>query len=173
MTRRNFSRIIILLWIGGALIATGCARPAAPGKCKIAVRLQATKDINLDREGKALPTPVRFYQLKGIGNLREATFESMWTDAEATLGDDYIEMVEVVVYPGQRHQEFLNIKEDTVFIAAAAIFREPEGVKWRTFTRLPDIGTIERCAEETPGGPYYFLLEGSSIRGSNKVFKIK
>jgi type VI secretion system VasD/TssJ family lipoprotein len=165
---RILKRIVALGMLLATVVPLGCATPAGLGRCRARVVVQATETVNLDRAGQSLPTPVRFYQLKDVKNLKSASFEDMWTHAEETLGDDLVDVQEVVVYPSQKHSDAILIKEDATYFVAAAIFREPSGSAWRTYTRLPAVGTVKRCAENKPGGPYYFLLDRSTIRGSVK-----
>jgi type VI secretion system protein VasD len=129
------------------------------------VVVKATDSVNFDRAGQSLPTPVRFYQLRDLNNLKSASFDDMWAHAEEVLGEDLVDVKEVVVYPSQTHSGALLIKEDASYFAAVGVFREPAGSSWRTFRRLPPVGTVERCAEDEPGGPYYLFLDRSTIRG--------
>ena len=125
------------------LALTGCgifwSIPGKPGNCEIQLKIKASDKVNMDRNGKSLPTPVRFYQLKGVNNLKGAGFEDLW-NAEDILGDEMIHMHEVVVYPSQKHTEKIEIQEETNYMAIAAIFREPDGDTWRTYTKLPPWG---------------------------------
>jgi type VI secretion system VasD/TssJ family lipoprotein len=132
------------------------------------VVVRATDSVNFDRAGQSLPTPVRFFQLKDLNKLKNASFDDLWMHADEVLGDDLVDVQEVVVYPSQTHSDALLIKEEATYFAAAAIFREPAGSSWRTFRRMPPAGTAKRCAEDEPGGPYYLLLDRSTIRGGVK-----
>jgi hypothetical protein len=64
----------------------------------------------------------------------------------------------------------VTISEDAMYVAATGIFREPVGTSWRTFVKLPPPNTVERCEEGEIGGPYYFLAEGSTLKGQNRKF---
>jgi len=149
-----------------------CATAAGPGQCRINVEIQAVKRVNVDADGAGLPTTMRFYQLKSLDKLKTATYDDLWNQAGQVLGDDVLDTQEVVVYPSQTHAATLSVKDDANYFAVAAFFRTPKDVTWRTFTRLPPFGSIERCRADQPGGPYYFLLEGLTVQGSTKPFPI-
>ena len=160
------SRVVLSVSLAAMLF--GCSSAAGPGRCRVLVVLQASKDANPARTGESLPTTVRFYQLKEVTNLRKATYEDLWTHAPEVLGADLSDVQEAVVYPADRMTQVLPVKDDAVYLAAAAFFRSPEGVTWRTYATLPELGTVKRCAEDKPGGPYYFAISGTSIRGSRE-----
>lgn len=168
-----------LLALGACVVATGSAgcflwrTAAGPGECRVKVVMQATHEVNRDRDGQSLPTSVRFYQLKDVGNLKNAGFEDVWVRAEETLGEDLVDVQESVVFPSQSKSEVLLINDEAHYLAAAAIFREPKGVTWRAFAKLPPPGDVDRCAKREPGGPYFYLIEGSTLRGSYKPFKVQ
>ena len=159
---------IVLLGVGAA----SCATPAGPGRCHIAMYMAATDDVNENTDGSALPTTVRVFQLKNIDKLKKAGFDDLWLHAKEALGEDVVDMQEIVVYPSDRRMESLLIKEEATHLALTAAFRVPTGTTWRTFMHLPPAGTVERCAEDKPGGPYYLLLSGSSLRASDRPISI-
>jgi type VI secretion system VasD/TssJ family lipoprotein len=165
------------LWLRSAILLVllglqACAMAAGPGQCHINVEIQAMKRVNMDTDGTGLPTTMRFYQLKSLDKLKTATYDDLWNQAASVLGDDVLDTQEVVVYPSQTHAATLSVKDDANYFAVAAFFRTPRDVTWRTFTRLPPFGSVERCRSDRPGGPYYFLLEGLSVQGSTKPFTI-
>lgn len=167
MIKVPLGRAILVL----GLVLGACASPAGPGRCRVYVVLQATEGVNPSRTGEALPTTVRLYQLKDAANLKKATYQDLWAKPAEALGADLVDQAEAVVYPADRQTQIVPVKDDTVVLAAAAFFRAPEGVTWRTYTHLPELGTTDRCREDKPGGPYYFLLSGTSLKGSNQPFK--
>ncbi len=157
---------VFLFFAFAALFAQGCASPAGPGRCRVFVVMQASRQVNPSNTGEALPTTVRFYQLKDAANLRKASYEDLWLRGEEVLGADLADTLETIIYPSDRQTQVIPIKDEAVYFAAAAFFRSPEGTRWRTFARLPDLGTVERCTDDKPGGPYYFILSGTTMRGS-------
>lgn len=158
----------------GTMIASmvGCASPAPPGQCRVRVVISADPKVNLDIDGQSLPTPISFWQLKDIAPMSEASFEDIWERSEATLGNSVVEVKEVTIFPGQKHKEDYLIAEETVYVAATAIFRKPEGTSWRTYVKLPPAQTIARCEEGKVGGPLYIHAVGNMIKGGHKIFSM-
>ncbi|MBN1962927.1 MAG: type VI secretion system lipoprotein TssJ [Deltaproteobacteria bacterium] len=151
-----------------ALCLFACSSAAGPGQCRVLIVLQATKSVNPDRTGESLPTVVRFFQLKDIASLKNASFQDIWQREAEVLGKDLSDVHETTIYPADRQTQVIPIKDDAVYLAAGALFRTPQGNYWRTYTKLPPFGTKDRCLEDEPGGPYYFQVDGTRVKGSEK-----
>jgi len=167
----NLTRGLLILQLLGLVLGSGCRSPAPPGQCRIKVFLQGAEYMNLDREGESIPTPVVFWQLKSSEALSEAGFEDIWQRPDEVLGDSVVERNEFMVYPGKNESENIVISEETVYVATTAVFRVPDGTGWRTWLKLPPANSVARCADGEVGGPLYFMLRGSRIRGSLVKFK--
>jgi type VI secretion system protein VasD len=153
------------------LLATACAsgpavRPECPAPRSGELVLEASDHLNPDRHGAALPTEVRLYQLRDAASLEHASFEDVWQDAAAALGDAIVSEESVTVYPGQTIRRQLRAEDDAHVIAAVVIVREPAGNAWRavvstagsTASAPPD----DRCAAALPPR-LTFRIEGYRI----------
>jgi type VI secretion system protein VasD len=154
---------LALLALG--LMVASCATPAPPGKCKIRVMVEASEDVNQDKDGRSLPTTVRLLQLRRIKSLKNAGFEELWNEPKRVLGEDLLESEELVIYPEELHVKTMTINDEATHFVGTGIFTAPEGKSWRTIFKLPEIGTTERCAADKAGGPLYLLLANSVIKG--------
>ena len=105
------------LGLGLGLGASACAReradtcaPADHPLEAVVIHLQAGEQLNLDAEGFALPTVVRVVQLSGELGLRDPDFAAVWADPAAALGDEFLAVSELEIYPGTH--ERLAIEPD-------------------------------------------------------------
>jgi len=151
------------LFLCQGALSSACSTAAAVGHCRVTVQIEAKERVNVDRHGLSLPTTVRLIQLKDVAVFKGAGFEDLWTKAPQVLGEDLVATNEVAVYPGEIRDDIVVVKEDANYLAAVAIFREPDGTYWRTAVRLPPAATVARCAEGKPGGPYYLTLYDSRM----------
>jgi type VI secretion system protein VasD len=101
------------------------------------VEIETSDRVNLDDEGRALPTLVRLYQLKDISLLQKADFTDIWQDAKEVLGPTVVSMHELTTYPGQVVVRHLERDDKADFLVGVAIFRNPIGTTWRTVSELP------------------------------------
>lgn len=144
-----------------------------PGEVEWGVQMliEAGAMINVGRDGQALPTVVRLYQVRGELVLDELDFKTVWA-AEDTkaLGDGFISVEEMTLYPGQRDQRVLPVESEATHIIAAAWFREPMGNTWFTSYEIPRRHPEVVCdrAPETrvyPNPCLYVLLDRSLTSG--------
>jgi len=133
-------------WLA-SLTGCGAARPPAcevPEQANLVV--EATRRINPDELGRSLPTVVRVYQLKNLGNIELARFDEVWRQPEDTLGDTLLAADEVTVYPGRRTVRVFERDPNANFIVGVAIVRRPAGLAWRSILELPAPAEARRCA---------------------------
>lgn len=128
--------------------ALGCA--SAPPSCKVPGRVEleveASDTVNLDDEGRALPTHLRLYQLSDLHALRTASFDDLWYRADEALGPAVVEpVVARVLYPGQIIVEQMDRNDAADYLVAVAGFRKPVGTAWQTVNEWPLAG--DPCAE--------------------------
>jgi len=126
----------------------GCA--GAVPTCKVPTALEVeveTSDrVNLDEQGRSLPTLVRLYQLKDIGALQMAEFGDVWQSGKETLGAALVSLQELTTYPGQIVVQHIERDEKADYLVGVSIFRNPVGTTWRTVSELPLPG--DPCQEQ-------------------------
>lgn len=138
------------VWLTLSLLYTlaGCA--GAVPTCKVPsaleVEIETSDRVNLDEEGRSLPTLVRLYQLKDIGLLQMAEFSDLWQSAKETLGAALISVQELTTYPGQIVVQHIERDEKADYLVGVGIFRNPVGATWRTVSELPLPG--DPCQEK-------------------------
>lgn len=99
----------------------------------IALRLHAADGLNSGNGGPPLALVARVYTLR-----RAETFERMPYDAftnahteKEMLGSDLLDVREVLLIPGQRHEVREKVTREAGFIGIVALFRAPDGQRWR------------------------------------------
>lgn len=144
-----------------------------PGQVQWGVQLliDATNMINPDTNGEALPTVVRLYQVRGEIVLDNLDFSTVWESEDVkALGEGFLAVEELTIYPGQNDQRLLPIESDATHIVATGWFREPLGTTWfgsyEIPLRHPDV-VCKKAPESRiyPNPCFYVLLDRSAIAG--------
>ena len=121
-------------------------------KCEIQVvslSVIASPAINPTTEGEPRPVQMRIYQLKDDVKLQAATFEQVWKEDAAVLGQDILKRDEVFVYPNTRTDVKFDRDPTASHIVGAALFRNPKGKSWYMAFELPPPPGKGDC--RTPG----------------------
>ena len=95
------------------------------------------------------PVQMRIYQLKDDVKLQAATFEQVWKEDAAVLGQDILKRDEVFVYPNTRTDVKFDRDPTASHIVGAALFRNPKGKSWYMAFELPPPPGKGDC--RTPG----------------------
>jgi type VI secretion system protein VasD len=169
--------------IGAALVASACASATpeakAPEKCPpqtLQLSILASPSVNPTPEGQPRPVVVRVYQMKNDARLFNASFDQVWKDEKATLGEDVFKVDEVQVYPASRADVKIDRNPLVQHIAAVALFQSPKGRSWVTSLDLPPPPEPGKCspaacaedddecqANTVLNARFAFFLDGSKI----------
>ena len=95
---------------------------------------------------------LRLYQLKNDVGFRNASFDQIWKEDAAKLGEDLLGSQEVSVYPDARKELEFERNPEAQFIVAAGLFRTPKGKQWFTSFELPPVPGQEACGAKCPDG---------------------
>jgi type VI secretion system protein VasD len=131
-------------WVGKTLESFGIVQSAAPGTTselpgkmpksrQITLRLHAAPLVNLDSSGRALAVVARIYRLRGASGMLQATYESLLDTAKDApkITDEVIDVREVVLAPGERHEVVEAMPEGATHIAVVALLRSPDPQRWK------------------------------------------
>lgn len=128
----------------------------------VPLRLYAGENLNAGNDGRALATVVRIYHLRGTQRFEQAAFDALMDEAreQAALGNDLIEVREIVLTPGTRREMEERLSAETTHLGVVALFRAPANGRWRYAfdARHRDIGRegvtvgLHACAMTT-GSP--------------------
>jgi type VI secretion system protein VasD len=108
--------------------------PSAPRR--LALRLHAGELLNTDAQGRSLAIVARVYRLKASGAFLQLPYEAFSSD-RPVLTSDVIDMRELTLTPGQRHEVIENLPPDATHLAVVALFRAPAEQRWRFVFELP------------------------------------
>lgn len=185
---RSAKRVATTLWVVFAavcgVVCSGCHSvilgPAPTCKVPKAVELEIeTSDrVNLDADGRALPTQLRLYQLTELSFLQMATFEDIWQRAKETLGATLVAVEELTTYPGQVMVRRFDRNEKADYLVGVAIFRNPIGATWRTIQEFPLPGDPCKEHDDADFAPEYkdlrirMFLEDYRIESVNNYAKL-
>ncbi len=126
-----------VVWLGA------CAHqpPPPPSPCTtpepIRVSITASPLLNPGDHGESLATTVRIYQLKDTEKLIESSLDRILDNDRAVLGDDFVSVQELTLYPGDKAAPVLVRGEGATNLAVVAMFRRPVGPSWRAIRKLP------------------------------------
>ena len=120
--------IAMLVWV---CLLAGCASPS------LKFGVSSTADINRNEYGEPLAVVVRIYQLKDRRAFESASFEELWKQDFQILGNDLVMKEEITMDPAyQRHIE-LPRHDQAEYLAAMAVYRQPDGASWRDVAKMP------------------------------------
>lgn len=120
--------IALLIWV---CLLAGCASPS------LKFGVSSTADINRNEYGEPLAVVVRIYQLKDRRSFESASFEELWKQDFQVLGNDLVMKEEITMDPAyQRHLE-LPRHDQAEYLAAMAVYRQPDGANWRDVDKMP------------------------------------
>ena len=122
--------LILLFNFIFCITLAGCS--AAP----LHVQFKSAHFINPDVSNRSLPVEVIVYELRDDQAFSQATFEELWKDDHSILGDSLLDRREINLIPGTQHKVTLSLHNQTAYVGAIAIFRQPYGGHWRAIKRL-------------------------------------
>jgi type VI secretion system protein VasD len=135
-------RVRYFLYAASLLLPAGCflwsSGESAPAPIQITIR--AASRLNPDEQGEPLPTAVRVYQLKGPTKFEAAEFGDLYDRDKAVLGDDMVQVDELVLAPGQEQSKRVARDKAARFVGVVAVVRRPAGSLWRSIAALPPAG---------------------------------
>ncbi|WP_258868074.1 type VI secretion system lipoprotein TssJ [Alkalilimnicola ehrlichii] len=101
------------------------------------VGVSSTANLNMNEFNEPLPVVVRVYQLSSAQAFENATFEDLWRDDIAALGDSLVMKEEVVIDPADQRRFEMDRHDQAEYVGAVAIFREPGEQGWKSIQPLP------------------------------------
>ena len=177
---RAASAVLVTVAVGATAFACTTTPPpaakAAPDRCKFQVvdmTILGSRRLNPTETGEARPVQLRIYQSKSDARFNFAEFEDIWKKDQKTLGDDYVSMQEITVYPESRADVRFERDEAALNIVAMGLFRNPSGRTWWTSFDLPPPPGKGECGADCPDGqcdggsnlnPHYVVwLDGTRV----------
>jgi type VI secretion system protein VasD len=106
----------------------------------VALRLDASPKLNLDKRGQPVALAVRLYKLRqkeAFERTPYTAFLNPQTERD-NLGTDLVEVREIMLVPGQRVDVTENVGREAAYLAVVALFQRPAQGRWRTVVAAAD-----------------------------------
>jgi len=147
----------LVVAVGGLASACTSTPPPVktPEKCKLQIinmTILASNRLNPTEFGEPRPVQLRIYQVKSDARFNFAEFDEIWKNDQKTLGEDYVAMQQLSIYPDSRTDVKFERDESALNIVAAALFRNPSGRTWWASFELPPAPGKGDCGMECPNG---------------------
>ncbi len=126
------------------------------------ISITASLRLNPAESGESLATTVRIYQLRDAAKLLETTLDRILDNDRAVLGEDFVAVQELTLYPGEWAAPVLSRGEGATVLAVVAMLRRPVGPSWRAVRKLP-APNANYCREPTARAVLNFALEDSRV----------
>lgn len=127
---------VALLALEGCFLFGGESAPQP-----LEVTVAAGSRLNPDDAGQSLPTVFRLYLLKATSKAEAAQFEDLYRRDKEVLGEDLIQVDEVVLSPGDMVRKTLPGDKAARALMVVGVFRKPAGTQWRIIAGLPKGGS--------------------------------
>lgn len=130
--------------IAALLVLQGCASQRLPESQKparnVAIRLHAGPNLNAGDGRQPYALAVRIYKLRQPAAFQRMNSESFLSQhsERQMLGDDLLEVKEVILIPGQRYEITEKVTREASHIGVVALFRAPAPNRWRTVIAAAD-----------------------------------
>lgn len=102
---------------------------------KVALRLHAGELLNTDDQGRSLSIVARVYKLRSSSTFIQLPYEAFSSgsasERSSPLAQDVVEMREITLTPGQRHEVIETVPAEATQVAIVALFRSPAPNRWR------------------------------------------
>lgn len=123
---------------GAALQIAGVQKPPEPPDAQkpprtVAIRLHAAQNLNAGKAIQPMALATRIYKLRQAAAFQQMNFNAFLnaqTEREL-LGNDLLEVKEVMLIPGQRYEVAEKVTREAYFIGVVALFQAPAEQRWR------------------------------------------
>lgn len=99
----------------------------------VAIRLHASQNLNAGAGPQPLALAARIYKLRQTTAFQQMPFGGFLSaqGERDLLGNDLLEVKEVMLIPGQRYEIVEKVTREAYFIGVVALFRSPAEHRWR------------------------------------------
>ncbi|MCC5863634.1 MAG: type VI secretion system lipoprotein TssJ [Wenzhouxiangella sp.] len=119
--------LALILMVG----LSSCARERTPPPTSVSVVLNATSEVNPDRNDRPSPIVVRVYELRSAGVFEISDFFTLLEQDSAVLGADQISRWEYQLEPGERVELDVEFRSGSGYVGVLAAYRDIEHARWR------------------------------------------
>lgn len=112
-------------------------------KVKFSYSINATEDINPDRNGSPSSVVVRVFQLSNKGNFDAALYEDLFNGSTNVLGAEMIAVNDHLIDPGSSQTFNADISANTQHIGVAVGYRSLDQVTWKAIQSMPEKSVLD------------------------------
>jgi type VI secretion system protein VasD len=123
MSKTVFIRGFLVVLFASLLCA--CSTP------QVKLNLSSTASLNMNRAKQPLPVVVRIYQLTDAKAFEDATFNELWKNDVAVLGNNLLRKDALTLDPAAHREIRFDRDEQTRFVAVMAAFNNQMDDSWR------------------------------------------
>ena len=99
----------------------------------VAIRLHAAQNLNAGKAVQPMALAARIFKLRQTATFQQMNFNA-FLDPQTErqlLGNDLLEVKEVMLIPGQRYEVAEKVTREAYFIGVVALFQAPAEQRWR------------------------------------------
>jgi type VI secretion system protein VasD len=111
-------------------LVCACATP------QVKMNLTSTANLNMNRAKQPLPVVVRIYQLTDAKAFEDATFNALWKNDVAILGNTLLRKDTLTLDPASRRKIHFDRDAQTRFVAVMAAFNHQTDNSWRVVKKI-------------------------------------
>ncbi len=106
---------------------------AAQKSAQVTLRIHAGDILNTDSKGQSLSLVARIYKLRAHAAFVQAPYDAFKEEGRgsSTLGNDVVEMREIVLTPGQKYEMVETMAPEATHIAVVGLLRAPDPRRWK------------------------------------------
>lgn len=119
------------LCIRMVLVALSVTLMSACSTPQVQVNLSSTANLNMNNAKEPLPVVVRIYQLSDPKLFENATFNELWKNDLAVLGNSLLRKDSLTLDPASHQKIQIERHDQTRFVALMAAFNNQPNNSWR------------------------------------------
>jgi len=124
MMAKHLCMRVVLIALSATLMSA-CSTP------QVKVYLSSTANLNMNNAKEPLPVVVRIYQLSDPKLFENATFNELWKNDLAVLGNSLLRKDSLTLDPASHQKILLERHDQTRFVALMAAFNNQPNNSWR------------------------------------------
>lgn len=113
------------------LTLAGCSSPFSENKSpELTIRLEATKELNLNEKGEPAPLDIAIYLLKSLDSFENSDFFTLIDGANPALQAETKKTWEGILQPGETRIISLSPEKETIALGFVAAYRDIDRAGW-------------------------------------------
>ena len=135
LRRRGLPLVAFVLF---SAVLGGCAPAPEPEEPDtiVTVVFAATPDLNPDVDGRPSPAVVRVFALKSEDAFRTASYFELRDDAEAALGETFVNARDLLINPGVSLERRIVFPNEARVLGVMVDYQNIETAVWRAFISI-------------------------------------